>query len=242
MKKIKCIIVDSDPFEMEKLKICIQNFEYLELVETFNSTLQLDKYLNINTIDLMFMTVEMPHLSGITFLETLDSKPLTILTSADSKFALDAFNLNVVDYLLKPFSLERFAKSVNKSMHIYTYQNILKNPSIKHFIYVKSGTEFIKIYYNDIEYISGLKDYSIIHSRGEKIIISMSIKTIYAQLPDDVFSRISKSYIINTNYIKAIKSNSIRLFTKEIPLGKVYKTSFFTRHFPLKLLRSKTTI
>jgi DNA-binding LytR/AlgR family response regulator len=236
MKKMKCIIVDDEPLAIEGVEIYMKEIDFLELAGTFNNALQLDTFLKENTVDLIFLDIEMPHLSGIDFLKTLDTKPLTILTTAYSEFALDAFNLNVVDYLLKPFRLERFVKAVEKAKDIYLYQNSPKD-SAKDFIYVKSERKYIKVAFSDIEYISGLKDYVIVCTPTQKIVTSMNIKTIYEQLPHDIFSRTSKSFIININYIKAVNLNSIQLHSKEIPLGKGYKEDFFASHISDKIIK-----
>jgi DNA-binding LytR/AlgR family response regulator len=236
MKKIKCIIVDDEPLAIQGIEIYIKDIDYMELVGTFNNALQLDAFLKENTVDLIFLDIEMPHLTGIDFLKTSEQKTLTILTTAYSEFALEAYSLNVVDYLLKPFRLERFVKAVNKARDIILQQNFIKD-SEKDFIYVKSGREYIKVNYSDIEYISGLKDYTIIYSKGAKIIASLNIKTIYEQLPKDIFSRTSKSFIININYIKTINLNSIQLHSKEIPLGKGYKDDFFASHISDKIIK-----
>lgn len=236
MRKIKCIIVDDEPLAIEGIEIYMKDLDYLELVGTFNNPLKLDAFLKENTVDLIFLDIEMPHLSGINFLKTLEQKPLTILTTAYSEFALDAFSLNVVDYLLKPFRLERFVKAVDKARDIILQQDSIKN-SEKDFIYVKSERKYTKVYFSEIEYIGGLKDYVIVYTPTQKLITSMNIKTIYEQLPHDIFSRTSKSFIININYIKTVNLNSVQLHSKEIPLGKGYKEDFFSSHISDKVIR-----
>lgn len=236
MKKIKCIIVDDEPLAIEGIEIYIKEIDFLQLVGTFSNAILLDIFLKENTVDLIFLDIEMPHLTGIDFLKTIVNTPPTILTTAYPEFALDAFNLNVIDYLLKPFRLERFVKAVNKVRDFYALQSA-QDDLPKDFIYIKSERKYIKVYYSEIEYISGLKDYVILYTKTGKIITSMNIKTIYDQLPQDLFSRTSKSYIINIDFIKAVNTDSIQLHTREIPLGKGYKEVFFASHITDKIIK-----
>jgi DNA-binding LytR/AlgR family response regulator len=238
MKKIKCIIVDDEPLAIEGLELYIKEVDYLELVGTFNNALQLNTFLKENSIDLIFLDIEMPHLSGIDFLGTLKTVPPTILTTAYPEFALTAFDLNVFDYLLKPYRFERFVKAINK---VWDYYSLLipQDDVIKDYIFIKSDRKFVKIYFNDIEYISGLKDYVILFTKTGKIITSMNIKTIYNQLPHELFSRTSKSYIININYIKTVYTDTIQLHSKEIPLGKGYKEVFLSNYISDKIVQRK---
>lgn len=239
MRKIRCIIVDDEPLAVEGIEIYLKEIDFLELIGTFSNALQLGVYLENNAVDLIFLDIEMPHLSGIDFLKTRENKILTILTTAYPQFALDAFALNVVDYLLKPFRFERFLLAVNKAKNLHFLQNPL-DETANDFIFVKSERRHIKVYFKDIEYISGLKDYVILYTVTGKIITSMNIKTIYEQLPQDLFSRTSKSFIINIDYIKAVHPNSIELHSKEIPLGKGYKETFFTSHVASKTIKRKS--
>ncbi|MEM9916769.1 MAG: LytTR family DNA-binding domain-containing protein [Bacteroidota bacterium] len=237
---MKCIIVDDEPLAREGIELNIQDISSLELVGQFENPIKANDYLNNHPVDLIFLDVEMPGMTGLEFIRSLKTKPLIILTTAYPDYALEGFELDVVDYLVKPIRLNRFVKAVNKAKEIYDLHQQKSNTveSISNdFIYIKSERKYIRIFFKDIKYIKGLKDYVMLYTTKEKVMTAMNIKTINSQLPSAIFVRISKSYIININYINAVEQDFIQLDGEEIPLGKTYKEEFINNYIKSNLIK-----
>ena len=224
---IKCIIVDDEPLAREGMKLNIKEIDFLELIGEFDDAIKANDFIINNEVDLMFLDIQMPNMSGIDFLKSLKNPPLTILTTAHPQFALEGYDLDIVDYLVKPIRIERFIKAVNKAKEIFEYSNNDKtiNKDID-YVYIKSDRKYIKLNFTDITYIEGLKDYVIVYVKDSKYVTAMNIKTIKNQLPSDIFFRVSKSYIININNISEIDNDFIKVGNKEIPIGRTYKEDF----------------
>lgn len=237
---MKCIIVDDEPLAREGIQLNIEEVEFLELVGEFGNPIAANDFLQKNEVDLMFLDVQMPGMTGLEFLKSLQQKPLTIMTTAYAEYALEGFELDVIDYLVKPVRLSRFIKAVNKAKQYYDLQQ-KKDMTVEsisnEFIYIKSERKYIRIFFKDIKYIKGLKDYVMIYTSKDKVMTAMNIKTINAQLPDSIFVRISKSYIININYIDAVELDFIQLSGEEIPLGKTYRESFINNYIKTNLVK-----
>lgn len=237
---MKCIIVDDEPLAREGIQLNIEEVEFLELVGDFGNPIAANDFLQKNEVDLMFLDVQMPGMTGLEFLKSLQQKPLTIMTTAYAEYALEGFELDVIDYLVKPVRLSRFIKAVNKAKQYYDLQQ-KKDMTVEsisnEFIYIKSERKYIRIFFKDIKYIKGLKDYVMIYTNKNKVMTAMNIKTINAQLPDSIFVRISKSYIININYIDAVELDFIQLSGEEIPLGKTYRESFINNYIKTNLVK-----
>ena len=193
---MKCIVVDDEPFAREGMLLNINEVQFLEPVGEFGNAISANNYLSNseNVVDLMFLDIQMPGITGLDFIRSLKKKPQVILTTAFPQYALDGFDLDVVDYLLKPVRLDRFIKAVNKAKEIYDLQHAAQNTIesvTQDYIYIKSERKFIKIFFRDIAFIKGMKDYVVIHSGKEKIMTAMNIKTIHEQLPPANFARVS---------------------------------------------------
>ena len=239
---MKCIIVDDEPLAREGMELNVQDVSFLELVGQFGNAISANDYLASNDVDLMFLDVQMPGITGLDFLKTLSKKPLVIMTTAYPEYALEGFELDVLDYLLKPIRLERFVKAVNKAKKLYDLQQPQSNTieSIAaDFIYIKSERKYIRVFFRDILYIKGLKDYVMIHTNKEKIMTAMNIKTINSQLPDSIFVRVSKSYIININFVDFVDQDFIQVAGEEIPLGRTYKEHFINDYIKTNLIQRK---
>jgi len=238
---MKCIIVDDEPLAREGMELNIQDIPYLELVGQFNSAFAANDFIMNNNVDLMFLDIQMPGLTGLDFIRTLKKKPLTIMTTAYPEYALEGFELDVVDYLVKPIRIQRFIKSVNKAKEIFDlYQTAAKENETTisdDFIYIKSERKYIRIFFKDIKYIKGLKDYVMIYTDKEKVMTAMNIKTINKNLPAHIFVRVSKSHIININYISSVDLDLIHLAGEEIPLGKTYKDHFIKNYIKTNLIK-----
>lgn len=236
---MKCIIVDDEPLAREGIELYIKEMGGLTLVGQFGNALSANDFLSQNEVDLMFLDIEMPGITGLDFIRSLKSQPLTILTTAYPQYALEGFELDVVDYLIKPIRLQRFMKAVNKATEFY---NLLRQSghtieSVSNdFIYIKSDRKYIRLFFKDIQYIKGMKDYVMLYTTNDRIMTAMNIKTIHKQLPAAVFARVSKSYIINVNYIDSVELDFIQLAGEEIPLGRTYKEHFINTYIKTNLV------
>jgi DNA-binding LytR/AlgR family response regulator len=224
--KIKCLVVDDEPLAIRLIEKHIAKIDNLEVVATCNTALKAFEILNLQKIDLMFLDIKMPNITGIEFLKNLKNPPKTILTTAYRDYALEGYDLGVVDYLLKPITFERFFKAVDKFLSAKSSSIEVKSKESvpDEFILVKSGIKNYKINTNDIIYIESLKDYIKINTTGDKNITSKyKIGDIQQELNQDNFLRIHRSFIINTSKITAFTLNEIEVGGIEIPIGASYK-------------------
>lgn len=221
---MKCIIIEDQLPAQRILKKYIEDLGGLDLTGTFSNALDAIQFLNKESVDLIFLDIHLPKLSGIDFLKTLPKKPKIILTTAFSEYALEGFELDVVDYLLKPFSFQRFVKAVSKAKNLSaTYQD----PAISaaHMLFVKSGHDYIKINTNDIVYINSDSDYTDIYMSEANYITSESLKFWQSSLEAEKFIRVHKSYIVNLDKVLKISGNRIYLQGDNVvPIGRTYKS------------------
>lgn len=230
MKNINCIIVDDEPLAIEGLKMYVEDYSKLNLIATFNKSIDAREFLKTNkNVDLLFLDIEMPNLSGFEIMDGVKNKPLIIFTTAYPEYALDAFDLNVIDYLLKPISPKRFKKAIDKTFYLFSNKSSQFEKMDDNYIFIKADRKLNKLLFNEILYIKGLKDYVIVYTKTSKLITAINIKNILLKLPKATFIRISKSYIININYVKIINNNSLIINNEELPIGKVYKTEFLKK-------------
>jgi DNA-binding LytR/AlgR family response regulator len=225
---LKCIAIDDEPLALELLEDNISKVSYLQLEASFSNPLDAMKLLQQQSIDLVFLDIQMPGLTGLQFIQSITQKPMFILITAYEKYALDGFNLDVVDYLVKPVALERFIKACNKAWELYelktTQKETLPDTSQDYF-FINVDYSLLKVIFKDIMYIEGLKDYIKIHlkSSSKPVVARISMKSIEEQLPSVMFIRVQKSYIVSKEYITAIRKNSIFIGNIEIPVGDNYK-------------------
>jgi DNA-binding LytR/AlgR family response regulator len=224
---IKCIAVDDEKLVLDLLADNIQQVPYLQLVKACRNAMEAIEVLQKEKIDLIFLDIQMPKLSGLQLIQTLQQPPMVILVTAYEQYALQGYNLNVVDYLLKPVSFERFLKACNKAKELFDLRNdktILKEESPDH-IFVNVEYTLVKILFTDILFIEGLKDYIKIHlaSSAKPVLTKMSLKAMEEKLPADKFIRIHKSYIVAADKITVIKRDLINIGTHEIPVSDFYK-------------------
>ncbi|MDC1284235.1 LytTR family DNA-binding domain-containing protein [Saprospiraceae bacterium] len=224
---IKAIIVDDEPLALDVLETYIAQLPELELVARCENALEAREVLKQHDIDLMFLDINMPQLTGIDFVKTLSVKPNFIFTTAHPYYAVEGFELNAIDYLMKPIPLERFMKAVNKVINMQLGDTSTPEKKKENFIFVKADKKLIKVNFDDILYIEGLKDYVIIRQKEGRIITLHTMKSLEAKLPDHIFKRIHRSYIVNIGAIDAIVGNMIELKekskVKHIPIGKNYR-------------------
>ena len=235
MKKLNCIAIDDEPHALKILQAYIAKVPYLELIHAFQSPLAAIPFLENNDVDILFLDIQMPELTGLQFLNVLRIKPAVILTTAYSEYALDSYDYNVTDYLLKPYAFARFLKAVQKI-------NAEKEKDAPTPIAVSipsSGTKTILIkgdaknkYYQvdiaNITYVEGLRNYLAVFQKTEKKIVTLqSMKSMEEQLSAGNFLRIHKSYIVNMDQVEMIEGNSVKIGDKQLPIGGSYRKAFF---------------
>lgn len=229
---IKAIIVDDEPLALEVLETFISRIPEIQLVKKCENAFEANEALKNNHVDLMFLDIQMPQLSGIDFLKTLSNPPCVIFTTAYPDYAVEGFELNAVDYLLKPISLERFMKAVNKvSEKLAAKRSDNENNHsadvVDDFFFVKADKKLVKINFDDILYIEGLKDYVIIRQETGRVITLQTMKSLEDRLPVTKFKRVHRSFIVNIKKITAILGNMVELMeggkVKQLPIGKNYR-------------------
>ncbi|MES2376988.1 MAG: LytTR family DNA-binding domain-containing protein [Bacteroidota bacterium] len=226
---MNCIIIDDEPLALELLADNISMVDRLDLVASCSSAVQAMQALQEHQVDLIFCDIQMPGISGLQFVKSLTQKPLIIFVTAYDQFALDGFELDVVDYLLKPVAVERFLKACNKALTIFDQaKRITEQPETekrRKYIFLYADYNLIKVNHEDITYIEGLKDYVKIYlSNSPKAIISrVTIKSLESQLPADDFFRVHKSYIVNLDHVDSIRKGRIKIADVEIPFSDSYK-------------------
>jgi two-component system, LytTR family, response regulator len=227
---LQCLIVEDEPLARNLLTEYVGKVPDLNLVEASSSPLQALEILRRQHIDLLFLDIQMPELTGISFLKVLQKKPFVILTTAYSQYALEGYELDVVDYLLKPITFERFLKAVDK-----VNQRIQSPPKIQSesaprtqddFVFVKDGTKLVKVQLSDILYVEGLKDYVTIHTKTQKVVTLQRLKALEEQLPSDRFIRIHHSFIIGVHAIDAVHKGEVKIGNAMLPISESYRKSF----------------
>jgi len=229
--KTKCLIVDDEPLARELIRGHAQKLENFEVVAECSDAMKALNVLREKQVDLIFMDIQLPQITGIEFLKTLKHAPKVIITTAYREYALEGFELDVVDYLLKPITFERFLKSVNKyyQMNQEDIQVVPGNSADKSvddaFIYVKENKKVVKVYLSEIKYIEGLSEYVQVYTDKRKIITKTSMSQMEEKLPSENFLRIHKSFIISVNKIEAFTANTIEVQGKELPIGRSFKNA-----------------
>ena len=223
---MKCIAVDDEPLALALLQDNIRQVPNLELVASCSTAMEALTILNREEVDLIFLDIQMPGLTGLQLLQSLSVRPMVILITAYEKYALEGFNLDVIDYLVKPVPFERFLRACNKAIDYYRLKKNAAgdSPVWPEYFFVNAEYGLVKITFSDIRMIEGLKDYLKIHLGETKPqIIRMSLKSIEEKLPPGKFFRIHKSYIISLSHVTAIRRNSVFLGDLELPLSDLYK-------------------
>lgn len=234
---MKCVIIDDEPLAVDLLKEFVSKVDSLELVNTFTNAIDALSTLNMTTVDLIFLDIEMPHFSGIDFINAIEKKPLIIFTTAYSNYAVEGFNLGAVDYLVKPIPFHRFLKSVSRAQQLFNPQPLAPTPAAlqapeieQDFMFVRAEYENVKLNFSDILFIEGLKDYVKIYTTDTKYTLTLiSLIKLENQLSAKGFARIHRSYIINIKHVKSIQKNKVMIADKRIPISESYKNAFFEK-------------
>ena len=227
--KIKCLLVDDEPLAISLLQNHISKLDYLEVVGTCSNALKAAEVLRTTPVDLLFLDIKMPQITGIDFLKTLRNPPAVIFTTAYREYALESYELDIVDYLLKPITFDRFFKATDRYLRISAPVNTkVITPSQEDFIYIKNGSKFNKINIDSILYIESVKDYIVIHQKENvKLTAKYKISDIEIELQDKSFLRIHRSFIVNLKNITAFTAYDVEFGAIEIPIGASYKEYAF---------------
>jgi DNA-binding LytR/AlgR family response regulator len=234
---IRCLAVDDEPLALDIIESYVSKLPFLKLVKTCSSATEAMQVLQEEQVDLMFLDIEMPELTGIQFLNILKHQPLIIFTTAYPDYALEGFNQDAVDYLLKPIPFDRFLKAVTKAQARLQQHNgkqteapaapaAPQQPAEHEFMFVKADYKTVRVDFRDILWIEGLKDYIIIQTKDQKIITLLSMNKAMEKLPESKFMRVHRSFIVSLQKIDSIEKSRIRIGSKEIPIGEVYKDQF----------------
>ncbi len=223
--QINCIVIEDEPLALKKLTGFINKIEYLRLSETFDNAIDAISYLKGNTVDLIFLDIQMEEFTGIQFLEAIKQRPKVIITTAYDKYAVKGYEFDVADYLLKPFTLERFVKAIEK-----VTSNIEKHtPASIDYIFVKTEYRLEKIKVSEILFIEGMNEYLKIVTEDKKIMTLQNFKSMEEMLPKNNFLRVHKSYIVAIDKIESIERNRIKIQKIIIPISDSYKENFFNK-------------
>ena len=223
MTKLKCIAIDDEPLALKLIERYVHQFPELQLVQTFEDAISGAEYLKLGSVDLLFIDINMPDITGIDLVRSLEKKPIVIFITAYKNFAYEGFELEAIDYILKPIDAKRFAKAVEKAVDYHKYKNAAPEEKQDNSLYVYSEYRMVKINLDDIEYIESMEDYIKIHVQNAKTILTlMPLKKVLEKLPADKFQRIHRSFIVAVDKIKSIHNRKVQLASSELPVSESY--------------------
>lgn len=238
---MKCIIVDDEPIARKGIKKLVDKISQLELLDSFSSAEAASGYIQTTNVDLIFLDIQMPGINGIEFARSIPKHTLIIFTTAYSEYAIDNYEVDAIDYLVKPIDPAKFRKAVDKAIIYHSLLLDEEKKSVENVedkcIFVKSDRRFFKVNLKDILFIEGLKDYVIIQMEGQRIITRMNVKNMHDLLPSSAFLRINRSYIVNKNYIDSFDNNDVFIKKYEIAIGNSYRDAFFEEFMKNKSMR-----
>ena len=226
---INCLIVDDEPIARQGIQEYIDQVEFLHAAAVCKNAIEASTALQNNHIDLVFLDIQMPKITGIDFLKNLSNPPLVIFTTAFPEYAIEGYELNVMDYLLKPISFERFFKSVLKAQAYLSLRLRHEVTQVENYFFIKSNQKIEKVLIEDILYVEALSNYVILYTKNKKHIVYMSFKGMESQLPEGLFIKIHKSYIVAVNAIQTIDNNEVILADHILPISKSYRTQVMQR-------------
>jgi DNA-binding LytR/AlgR family response regulator len=217
--RLNCLIIDDEPIARKGLREYMDEVEFLTCIASCENALKATGCLNENKIDLMFLDIHMPRVNGIEFLKTIKNPPLTILTTAYPDYALEGYALDVIDYLMKPITFNRFLKASQRAMEFFQLKNHAAQQQADYF-FVKCDRKFEKVFFRDVSHVEGLQNYAVIHVRGRKLITYITLTSLENQLPKDRFLKVHKSFLISLPHITAIDGDEIILEDVRIPISR----------------------
>jgi DNA-binding LytR/AlgR family response regulator len=225
MKKLSCIIVDDEPVARKILQEFTEQVPFLDLLGKFESAMKTEDFLKSNQPDLIFLDIEMPKVSGLQMLKRINTESMVILTTAFPQYALDGYELDIIDYLLKPFALHRFLKAVQKAKDFHEMKTQSGNALPPSYIFIKSEKRIEKVELNDILYAEVLGNYMTIYTDRKKIIAYLTMKSLQSQLSPTDFIKIHQSFLVNRSKIESVEGNDLKVGTKSLPISRNYRDS-----------------
>lgn len=229
--KLTCLIIDDEPVARKGLEEYVMETDFLQLAAQCENPLKAARYLNEQSIDLIFLDIHMPKMSGIDFLKTLRNPPLVIFTTAYSEYALEGYSLDVIDYLMKPITFDRFLKAAQKAHEVHQMKRLAAGQKEVHpdYFFIKCDSKYEKINFNEVKYIEALQNYVVIHTRDKKLITYITLSGLENQLPKEQFLKVHKSFLVSIGSIKAIDGNEILIGEVRIPISRNLKESVVNR-------------
>lgn len=237
--KLRCLAVDDEPLALDVIESHIAQFPDLELVGRCENAIQAAEILKNQQVDLLFLDIQMPEITGISFVRSLENPPMVIFTTAYSEYAVEGFELEAVDYLLKPIAVDRFKKAVEKARELYTLKHSgeVEQPTMEEeHIFVKANQKLVKIVYDDILYVEAFADYVKIFTPEKRIVTLQTMKNMEKKLPEDKFCRVHRSYIVGLKHVEAFSTSHVEVAGEKIPIGKNYKDTF------VELMKQRNTL
>jgi DNA-binding LytR/AlgR family response regulator len=229
---MNCVAIDDEPLALVVIKEFCEKTGFLNLVASYNNPFDALKLLREHQVDILFLDIQMPNISGIEFYKSLSNPPMVIFTTAYSEHALTGFEVNAIDYLVKPFAFERFVKAINKAYELKSLRKETQNQpsaSTPDFIMIKVEYNTVRIDLKDILFVEGLKDYIKLFCGGKPVLTKSTLKNIEEKLPEERFCRVHKSYIVSIDKIERIENNRIVIGEHRIPVGDQYRSLFYNR-------------
>jgi DNA-binding LytR/AlgR family response regulator len=223
MKKLTCIIVDDEPVARKILNEFVDQVPFLDLQGKFENALKTEVFLGNHTVDVIFLDIEMPKISGLQMLQKMNHESLVVITTAFPQYALEGYELDVIDYLLKPFAFSRFLKAVHKAKDYYQIKNAANVAQQPSYIFIKSDKRIEKIELNEICYAESIGNYVSIHTENKNILAYLTMKSLELQLPSDDFIKIHQSYLVNYSKIDSIEGTEIKIGKKSLPISRNYR-------------------
>jgi DNA-binding LytR/AlgR family response regulator len=223
MKKLSCIIVDDEPVARKILHEFVEQVPFMDLQGKFENATKAEAFLKNNAVDMIFLDIEMPKVSGLQFLQKMHIESMVILTTAFPQYALEGYELDIIDYLLKPFALSRFLKAVQKAKDFYQLKNMGIGTLLPSYIFIKSEKRIEKIELNDILYAESVGNYVSVFTKDKRIIAYLTMKSLESQLPPNDFIKIHQSYLVNASKIDAIEGNEIKVGSRSLPMSRNYR-------------------
>lgn len=228
--KTNCLIIDDEPLARQLIKEHLSKVPGFTVAAECGTAMEAVSFLRSHKVDLIFLDIQMPQITGLDFLRTLNVKSKVIITSAYREYAIEGFEFEVIDYLLKPITFERFFKALSRFCQIQEAGNkpavsVVDDKSSEGFIYVKENKRYVKVVFSDVVYIEGFSEYIKIYTHNKRVITKLSLTWMEEQLPTNDFIRIHKSFIVSLRKIEAFTANSIEIANKELPIGRSYKNS-----------------
>lgn len=218
---IKCVAIDDEPLALQLMKAYIEKTPSLQIVQVFENAISAAEFLRMHPVDLVFADIQMPDINGLDLVRSIENKPMIIFTTAHRKFEFEGFELQAIDYLLKPVNFERFTKAVAKAEEYFKFKNTAA--SNEEYLYVYSEYKLVKIDLNEIEFIESLEDYIRIHlSSGRPVLSLMPLKRVLQKLPAGKFQRVHRSYIVSVNKIKGVNNKRVILAAAQVPVSDSY--------------------